>query len=132
MGRWGGDAHPSPPHLLTSPVLVSSTMLYLWLALAVVFEVGWAVAMKVSDGFTRLWPTVATVVMYLLSVVFLSLAAKKMEIGVAYAVWAGCGVSLIAIIGMVYFKEPATALKIASLGLIVLGIVGLQLAGGGH
>jgi len=106
-------------------------MVYLWLTLAVVFEVGWAVAMKLSNGFTRLPATAATVVMYLLSVVFLSRATRTMDVGVAYAVWAGCGVSLIAIIGMTYFKEPVTAVKIGSLALIVLGIVGLNV-GGGH
>lgn len=108
-------------------------MVYVWLALAVVFEVGWAVAMKVSNGFTKLPASIATVVMYLLSVVFLARAAKSMDIGVAYAIWAGCGVSLIAVVGMAHFKEPVTALKIVSLALIVLGIVGLNVAGaGGH
>lgn len=107
-------------------------MTYLWLTLAIVFEVGWAISMKLSHGLTRLWPTVATVVMYLLSVVFLALATKKMEIGVAYATWAGAGVTLIAAAGVVYFKEPLTAMKAASIALVVLGIVGLQVAGGGH
>ncbi len=107
-------------------------MVYLWLALAIVFEVGWAISMKVSDGFSRLWPTVATVVMYLLSVAFLALATRKMDIGVGYAIWAGSGVALIAIIGMVYFKEPATALKFVSLALIGAGIAGLSMARGGH
>ncbi len=107
-------------------------MTYLWLALAVIFEVGWAISMKLSDGFSHLAFTIATVVMYLLSVVFLALATKKMEIGTAYAIWAGCGVAMIAIIGMVCFKEPVTALKLASLGLVVAGIVGLNIATGGH
>lgn len=109
-----------------------SWTIYLWLALAVVFEVGWAVAMKLSAGLTRPAPAMATVVMYLLSVVFLALATRRMDIGLAYAIWAGCGVSLIAIIGMVYFREPVTALKFVSLGLIVAGIVGLNIATGGH
>src|SRR5215468_5816896 len=107
-------------------------MTYLWLALAILFEVGWAVEMKVSNGFSRLVPTVATVVMYLLSVVFLALATKRMDIGIGYALWAGSGVALIAIVGMTYFKEPVTALKAVSIGLIVLGIIGLQLGRGGH
>lgn len=107
-------------------------MTFLFLALAIVFEVGWAVAMKLSQGFTRAPYTAATVVMYLLSVVFLALATKKMDIGTAYAVWAGSGVALIAIIGIVHFKEPASALKLASLGLIVLGIIGVSLTRGGH
>lgn len=107
-------------------------MVYLYLALAIAFEVGWAVSMKLSDGFTKLWPSVATVVMYMLSVAFLIPASKKMDIGVCYAIWAGCGVALISVAGMVYFKEPVTVLKIGSLAAIVAGIVGLQLAGGGH
>lgn len=107
-------------------------MTALWLVLAIVFEVGWAVAMKLSDGFSKLTPTIATVVMYLLSVAFLALATRKMDIGVGYALWAGSGVALIAIVGIVYFKEPVTAVKVISLGLIVLGIVGLQVSSGGH
>lgn len=107
-------------------------MTYLYLALAIVFEVGWAIAMKVSDGFTKPRAVAATVVMYLLSVVFLALATKKMDIGIGYAIWAGSGVALIAVAGVVYFKEPMSALKVASLALIVAGIAGLQIAGGGH
>jgi multidrug transporter EmrE-like cation transporter len=103
-------------------------MNYLWLALAIVFEAGWAIAMKLSNGLTRPAPAAATVVMYLLSVVFLALATKKMDLGAAYAVWAGSGAVLIAAAGVVYFKEPATALKVASIGLIVAGIVGVQVA----
>lgn len=105
-------------------------MTYLYLSIAIVFEVGWAIAMKLSKGFSRPGPAAATVVMYLLSVVFLSLAARKLEIGVAYAVWAGTGAALIALAGIAYFKEPASLLKMVSVGLIVIGIVGLQLAGG--
>src|SRR5262245_46485609 len=107
-------------------------MTYLYLALAIVFDVGWAIAMKVSDGLTRPRAVAATVVMYLLSVVFLALATKKMDIGIGYAIWAGSGVALIAVAGVVYFKEPMSALKVASLALIVAGIAGLQIAGGGH
>jgi small multidrug resistance pump len=107
-------------------------MTLLWLALAIVFEVGWAVAMKRSDGFTRAGPAAATVVMYLLSVVFLALAARRMEIGVAYAVWAGSGVALIALIGVLHFREPVTALKVVSIALILLGIVGLHLSRAAH
>ena len=104
----------------------------LFLFVAIVFEVGWAIAMKISDGFTKPWPTAATILMYLLSVVFLALATKKMEIGAAYAIWAGSGVALIAIAGVVHFDEPLTALKVVSILLIVTGIIGLNLAGGAH
>jgi small multidrug resistance pump len=107
-------------------------MIYLYLALAVVFEVAWAVAMKMSDGLTKLAPTAVTVVCYLLSVVFLAFATKKLDVGLAYAIWAGTGVAIIAVIGVLYFKEPMTMIKAGSLALIVAGIVGLQISGGGH
>ena len=107
-------------------------MEYLWLAIAIRFEVGWAVAMKLSSGLTRPGLTVATIVLYLLSVVFLSFATQRMDVGTAYAIWAGSGVALIALAGVAYFKEPITVLKVISLLLIVLGIVGIQMAGGAH
>ena len=88
--------------------------------------------MKLSDGLTRLVPTIVFGVMYLLSAAFLALANKKMDVGVAYAIWAGAGAVLIALAGILYFKEPASALKLVSLGLVVAGIVGLGLSGGGH
>ncbi len=101
-------------------------MTWVHLSIAIVCEVGWAIAMKLSNGFTRLWPAVATVVLYLLSVLFLAFATKKMDVGVGYAIWAGSGVALIAVAGIIYFKEPLNALKVVSIGLIVLGIAGLQ------
>ena len=107
-------------------------MTYLWLSLAVLFEVGWAISMKLSHGFSRPGPAAATVVMYLLSVVFLSLAARRMELGAAYAMWAGSGVALISLAGVLWFHEPVTLLKAASILLIALGIAGVNLAGGGH
>jgi len=107
-------------------------MIYLWLALAILFEVGWAISMKLSIGFTKTPFTIATIIMYLLSVVFLALATKKMDIGTAYAIWAGAGVSLIAILGMTYFKEPVSTLKLASLALVVAGIIGLSISRDGH
>jgi multidrug transporter EmrE-like cation transporter len=100
-------------------------MTYFWLAIAIAFEVGWAVSLKLSRGFTVPWPTVATVVMYLLSVLFLAMATRRMDVGVGYALWAGSGVALVGIIGMMYFREPAGALRVASIGLILLGIAGL-------
>jgi multidrug transporter EmrE-like cation transporter len=105
-------------------------MTYFHLTLAILFEVGWALTMKLSQGFTRHTYTAATIVMYLLSVVFLALATRKMDIGTGYAIWAGSGAALIAIAGMTCFKEPVSALKIVSLLLIVAGIAGIQLARG--
>jgi multidrug transporter EmrE-like cation transporter len=103
-------------------------MTMLMLSLAIVFEAGWAIAMKLSDGLRRPGPAAATVVMYLLSVVFLSQATKKLEVGLAYAIWAGAGAVIIALAGMIYFKEPATALRLASIGAIIAGILGLGLS----
>lgn len=103
-------------------------MTYLWLVLAIAFEVGWAVTLKLSKGFAVLGPSLATVVLYLLSVLFLALAAKKMELSIAYGLWTGSGAALVAAIAMVYFKEPVSVGKIVSIGLIVAGIVGLGIA----
>jgi multidrug transporter EmrE-like cation transporter len=110
-------------------------MTYAYLALAIVFEVGWAIGIKVNRGFApplKPLPIAATFLMYILSFVFLALAARRMDIGMAYAIWAGLGAALIALIGIVYYHEPATALKIVSLVLVVAGVAGLNLAGGGH
>jgi multidrug transporter EmrE-like cation transporter len=107
-------------------------MTYLYLALAIVFEVGWAVGIKLSDGFTRIGVTAATLVMYIFSLVALMLAVRKMDLGVAYATWAGSGMALIALIGIVHFKEPATPLKLASLAMVVAGLVGLNIASPPH
>src|SRR5262245_49084720 len=107
-------------------------MLYLWLSLAILFEAGWAIAMKMSHGFTRLGPTAATIVMYLLSVVFLARATKDRDVGVYYAIWAGAGMALIAAAGMTYFKEPVTTAKIVFIGVIIVGIAGLKITAGGH
>ncbi len=107
-------------------------MTILYLSLAIVFEAGWAIAMKLSDGFRKPAPAAATVVMYLLSVVLLAQATKRLDVGVGYAIWAGAGAVLIAAAGIVYFKEPASAIKLGSIALIVLGIVGLGISGGGH
>lgn len=107
-------------------------MNWVYLALAIVFEVGWAVAMKLSAGFTRPWPMAATLVLYVLSLVALAQAVKAMEVGMAYAMWAGLGAAIIAAVGIFYFHEPVTFPKIASMALIVLGVVGLNLFGTPH
>src|SRR3954462_6348756 len=100
-------------------------MTAIYLCLAIAFEVAWAVAMKASNGLSKPVPAAITVVAYILSLVFLSLATRRMEVGAAYAVWGGPGAAITAPIGILYFREPVSALKIASLGLIIAGIVGL-------
>lgn len=101
-----------------------------WFVLVVagVFEVGWAIGLKYTDGFTRLWPTVGTVVAMAVSLSLLGLAMKSLPVGTAYAVWVGIGAVGTALLGMFLMGEPASPLRLASLGLICAGIVGLKLA----
>jgi multidrug transporter EmrE-like cation transporter len=104
-------------------------MTYVALALAIVFEAGWALALKASDGFTRPVWAGATAVMYIASVLLLGVATRKMDIGVAYAMWAGAGIVLIALGGAVWFKEPMGMAKVACIALILVGIAGLHVLG---
>ncbi len=103
-------------------------MAWLILMIAGLFEVGWAIGLKYSHGFTRLWPSVATVASMVVSLWLLGLAMKSLPIGSAYAVWVGVGAVGTVILGMVLFNEPANAGRLISVGLIILGIVGLKLA----
>jgi small multidrug resistance pump len=107
-------------------------MHWLYLALAIILEVIGTTFMKISDGFTKLWPSVATTVTYIASVVFLALSLKKIDVSISYAIWAGLGTALIAVVGIVYFKEPVNAIKIISVVLIIIGVVGLNLSFNGH
>jgi small multidrug resistance pump len=99
------------------------------LAFAIVSEVAGTIALRYSEGFTKLVPSVIVVGGYGVSFWLLALVLREMSIGATYAVWSAVGTALIAAIGMFAFGEPATALKVASLGLIILGVVGLNLAG---
>lgn len=100
-----------------------------WLVLAVagLLEVGWAIGLKYTEGFTRLVPSVLTIVSMALSVLLLGLALKSLPVGTAYAVWTGIGTVGTALLGIYLFDEPATALRLACIGLIVAGILGLKL-----
>jgi len=97
------------------------------LVLAGLFEIGWAIGLKYTEGFTRLWPSVWTVAAMIVSLALLGLAMKSLPVGTSYAVWVGVGAVGTAILGIVLLGEPATAGRIASLALIVAGIVGLKL-----
>ena len=103
-------------------------MAWLMLVVAGLFEVGWAIGLKYTEGFTRPWPTIATVTAMLVSIGLLGLAMKSLPVGTAYAVWVGVGAVGTAILGIVLFGESAAAVRLVSLGLIVAGIVGLKLA----
>ena len=102
-------------------------MAWLWLVLAGLFEIGWAIGLKYTQGFTRLWPTLGTVGAMVVSVVLLGLAVRQLPIGTAYAVWTGIGAVGTAVLGIVLLGEPASAGRLACLGLITAGIVGLKL-----
>ena len=98
------------------------------LSLAGVFEIGWAIGLKYTEGFTRLWPTLGTVAAMAISLGLLGVAMKSLPVGTAYAVWVGVGAVGTAILGIVLLGEPANPGRLVSLGLIVLGIIGLKLA----
>jgi quaternary ammonium compound-resistance protein SugE len=97
------------------------------LLIAGLMEIGWAIGLKYTEGFTRLVPTVLTLLSMLGSIVLLGLALKTLPIGTAYAVWTGIGAVGTATLGIILFGEPATALRLSSIGLIVAGIIGLKL-----
>ncbi len=100
------------------------------LLVAGLLEIGWAVGLKYTEGFTRLWPTVWTVASMIASMGLLGLAVRSLPIGTAYAVWTGIGTVGTALLGIVLFREPATVIRLVCIGLIVTGIIGLRLAGG--
>jgi quaternary ammonium compound-resistance protein SugE len=104
-----------------------SPMPWVWLIIAGILEVAWAVGLKYTDGFSRLWPTVATVVLMLGSFWCLAQAVRVLPLGTSYAIWTGIGAVGTAIAGIVLFKEPATAARLACIVLIVAGIAGLKL-----
>lgn len=101
-----------------------------WLVLLVagLFEVGWAVGLKYTEGFSRFWPSVGTVAAMAISVGLLGWAMRDLPVGTAYAVWVGVGAVGTAIVGMILLGEPVSAARLFSLGLVVAGIVGLKLS----
>ena len=107
-------------------------MKWILLVIAIVMEVTGTTCMKLSQGFTKLIPSTLMFIFYSLSFISLTFVLKKIDVSIAYAIWSGLGTSLIAIIGILWFREPATAIKIVSIGLIVIGIVGLNHSGSAH
>lgn len=103
-------------------------MAWVILLLAGLLEVTWAVGLKYTEGFSKLWPTVGTAVALIASMALLGLALRTLPLGTAYAVWTGIGTVGTAILGIVLFDEPATAFRLVCIGLIVTGILGLRLA----
>ena len=101
-------------------------MSWVYLFIAGLFEIGWAIGLKYTDGFTRLVPTVLTAISMAISLGLLGLALKSLPVGTAYAVWTGIGAVGTAMLGIYLLGEPATAGRLACIGLIVAGIVGLK------
>jgi quaternary ammonium compound-resistance protein SugE len=105
-------------------------MSWVFLFVAGLLEITWAIGLKYTDGFTKLWPSVGTVISLVASFLLLGLALKTLPVGTAYAIWVGIGAVGTALLGIVLFGESTDVLKIVSLGLICAGIVGLKLAHG--
>lgn len=103
-------------------------MAWVYLFIAGIFEIVWAVGLKYSDGFTKLWPSIGTVIGMVISVYFLAIAIKELPIGTAYAIWTGIGAVGTAIAGIILFNDSATVAKIVCILLIVSGIIGLKLS----
>jgi quaternary ammonium compound-resistance protein SugE len=98
------------------------------LVVAGLFEVGWAIGLKYTQGFTRLWPSVWTVAAMIISLWLLGIAMRSLPVGTAYSIWVGVGAVGAVVLGIVLFGEPANAARLVSVALIIAGIVGLKLA----
>jgi small multidrug resistance pump len=107
-------------------------MSWLYLVLAIVLQVSGTTSMKLSQGFTKTLPSVVMFILYGLSLSALTLALKHIDVSVAYAVWSGLGTALVAAIGVVWWREPVDALRVISLMLIIIGVIGLHMSGGVH
>lgn len=103
-------------------------MPWIILVLAGLFEIGWAIGLKYTEGFTKLWPTVGTVAAMAISVGLLGVAMKSLPVGTAYAIWVGVGAVGTVILGIVLLNEPVNAMRVISIGLIIAGLIGLKLA----
>lgn len=98
-----------------------------YLLLAILLEVAGTTSMKFSEGFTHLLPSIFIFVFYTFSFIFLTLTLKRLEVSFVYAIWSGLGTLLIAVIGIFFFHEPVTAIKVGSLALVIIGVMGLKL-----
>ena len=105
-------------------------MSWIILALAGLFEIGWAIGLKYTEGFTRPVPTALTAAAMIASVVLLGLAVRTLPVGTAYAVWTGIGTVGTVILGIILFAEPASALRLGCIAMIIAGIVGLKMTAG--
>lgn len=105
-------------------------MAWVYLFVAGIFEIVWAIGLKYTNGFTRLWPSVITVVGMIISFYYLSQATKVLPIGTAYTIWTGIGAAGAVILGIVLFGEPKTVLRFVFLAFVITGIIGLKVTAG--
>ncbi|SFE03667.1 quaternary ammonium compound efflux SMR transporter SugE [Nitrosomonas sp. Nm166] len=103
-------------------------MAWVILVTAGLFEVVWAIGLKYTEGFTRLWPTLGTILAIIISLWLLGIAMKSLPVGTAYSIWVGVGAVGTVILGIVLFDEPANAARLVSIALIIAGVIGLKLA----
>jgi len=103
-------------------------MAWVILVIAGLFEVGWAVGLKYTEGFTKLWPTAWTVLAMIISLWLLGIAMKSLPVGTAYSIWVGVGAVGTVVLGIVLLDEPANTARLISVALIIAGIIGLKLA----
>ena len=103
-------------------------MAWVLLIIAGLLETGWAIGLKYTEGFSRLWPTVWTIVAMAISLWLLGIALKSLPVGTAYSVWVGVGAVGTVVLGIALLEEPADAARLISVGLIIAGIIGLKLA----
>jgi quaternary ammonium compound-resistance protein SugE len=101
-------------------------MAWFWLFLAGLFEIGWAIGLKYTDGFSKLIPSLLTIAMMIVSFFLLSIAVKEIPIGTGYAVWTGIGAIGVAIAGIILFQESRDILRLICIGLIIIGVLGLK------
>lgn len=105
-----------------------SWMPWIFLSVAILFEVAGTTSMKLSRGFAEIWPSIGVFVFYLGAAAAIILALRRLELSIAYAIWSGVGTALTVMIGIAFFREPLTAIKLASIALVVIGVAGLSLA----
>jgi quaternary ammonium compound-resistance protein SugE len=107
-------------------------MAWVYLFVAGIFEIVWAIGLKYTNGFTRLWPSVVTVIGMFISFYYLSQATKVLPIGTAYTIWTGIGAAGAVILGIILFNEPKTLLRLMFLAFVITGIIGLKVTAGSH
>ena len=103
-------------------------MPWIFLSVAILFEVAGTTSMKLSRGFAEIWPTIGVFVFYVGAAAAIILALRRLELSIAYAIWSGVGTALTVMIGIAFFREPLTAFKLASIALVIVGVAGLSLA----